>query len=244
MKKIRNLKANEIECRPQSVKDGKVTLLLYIDSRAATDLLDEVYGMENWNIEYKDVAGQIYGRLSIYDVETNRWVYREDTGSPANIEKEKSLASDIVKRCIVRFGVTELYTTPKITLDDDKYGNTGYKVSEIEYNEHREIIHLVITNRFNKEVFRWDINQTIQQKTIGNNTPNNSQNNTIITNNNITTPDNLTILRTFCSEKKNEKGVDNQKLMKFWEHYNYKIINNLWKGTMQPDVLFNKFTIS
>lgn len=156
MKKIRTLKANEIEVRTAMVKDGKATQLLYIDSRAATDLLDETYGMENWTIEYKDVAGQIYGRLSVYDTETNRWVFREDTGSPANIEKEKSLASDIVKRCIVRFGVTELYSTPKIVIPDDGYGNSGYKVSEIDYNEYREITHLVIVNRFNKEVFRWD----------------------------------------------------------------------------------------
>lgn len=163
MKKIRTLKANEIEVRPQSVKDGKVTLLLYIDSRAATDLLDETYGMENWTIEYRDVAGQIYGRLSIYDKDNNRWIFREDTGSPANIEKEKSLASDIVKRCIVRFGVTELYSTPRVQVTDDGYGNSGYKVSEINYNENREIIHLVIVNRFDKEVFRWDINTTTKE---------------------------------------------------------------------------------
>lgn len=156
MKKIRTLKADEIEVRPQSIKNGKANMLLYINSRAATDLLDETYKMENWTIEYKDVAGQIYGRLSIYDDETNRWVYREDTGSAGNIEAEKSLASDVVKRCIVRFGVTELYSSPKIQIEDDGYGNTGYKVSEVEYDDNRNIIHLVIVNRFNKEVFRWD----------------------------------------------------------------------------------------
>lgn len=156
MKKIRTLKADEIEVRPQSIKNGKANMLLYINSRAATDLLDECYGMANWNLEYKDVAGQIYGRLSIYDDETNRWVYREDTGSAGNIEAEKSLASDVVKRCIVRFGVTELYSSPKIQIEDDSYGNTGYKVSEIKYDDNRNIIHLVIVNRFNNEVFRWD----------------------------------------------------------------------------------------
>ena len=45
MKKIRTLKANEIEVRTAMVKDGKASQLLYIDSRAATDLLDETYGM-------------------------------------------------------------------------------------------------------------------------------------------------------------------------------------------------------
>lgn len=165
MKKIRTLKADEIEVRVGMEKDGKVSFLLYIDSRAATDLLDETYGMENWTIEYKDVAGQIYGRLTIFDEQSGRWVYREDTGSPAKIEKEKSLASDIVKRCIVRFGVTELYSAPKITLPDDGYGNTGYKVSEVEYDDNRNIIHLVIVNRFNNEVFRWDKDKINTPKT-------------------------------------------------------------------------------
>lgn len=229
MKKIRTLKANEIECRPQSVKDGKVTLLLYIDSRAATDLLDETYGMENWTIEYKDVAGQIYGRLSVYDVETNRWVYREDTGSPANIEKEKSLASDIIKRCIVRLGVTELYSTPKIQIDDDKYGNTGYKVSEIGYDVNRNIIGLKIVNRFGKEVFKWDKYLTPQQpqgnKTIDKKTQDKLEWED--------EQDNLTKLTEFC-KKKTEEGENRSELGKFFKYYS----NRDFKGQMNVERLW------
>jgi hypothetical protein len=228
MKKIRTLKANEIECRPQSVKDGKVTLLLYIDSRAATDLLDETYGMENWTIEYKDVAGQIYGRLSVYDVETNRWVYREDTGSPANIEKEKSLASDIIKRCIVRLGVTELYSSPKITIDDDKYGNSGYKVSEIEYDTNRNITHLVLVNRFGKEVYRWDknnANQPTKYKAVINQTQDKLEWED--------EQDNLTKLTEFC-KKKTEEGENRSELGKFFKYYS----NRDFKGQMNVERLW------
>lgn len=237
MKKIRTLKANEIEVRTAMVKDGKASQLLYIDSRAATDLLDETYGMENWTIEYKDVAGQIYGRLSIYDVETNRWVFREDTGSPANIEKEKSLASDIVKRCIVRFGVTELYSTPKIVIPDDGYGNTGYKVSEIEYNEDREIIHLVIVNRFNKEVFRWDKGDVTP---IVKTTPKQVLNDENLewTDDKTTIKDNRTLLTEFCTEKKNS-GDDKEQLKKFYNYYVEKA--NTWKGTFNITALYNRW---
>ena len=233
MKKIRNLKANEIECRPQSVKDGKVTLLLYIDSRAATDLLDEVYGMSNWNIEYKDVAGQIYGRLSIYDEETDRWVYREDTGSPANIEKEKSLASDIIKRCIVRFGLTSLYSAPKIVIDDDKYGNTGYRVSEVEYDEKRNITHLVIANRFNKEVFRWEkgSEQPTQYKPKS---YTQTQQNDLEWKDE--TKDNLTVLTDYCSQV-TANGFDRSEVGKFFRFYKDKC--NEWRGTFQVDKLFS-----
>lgn len=241
MKKIRTLKANEIEVRTAMVKDGKATQLLYIDSRAATDLLDETYGMENWTIEYKDVAGQIYGRLSIYDVETNRWVFREDTGSPANIEKEKSLASDIVKRCIVRFGVTELYSSPKIVIPDDGYGNTGYKVSEIEYNENREITHLVIVNRFNKEVYRWDMgNVTPTYKTAPKTVINDHTSNESLewTDDITTIKDNKTLLTEFCTEKKNS-GDDKEQLKKFYNYYVEKA--NGWKGTFNITALYNKW---
>jgi hypothetical protein len=226
MKKIRTLKADEIECRPQSVKNNKATLLLYIDSRAATNLLDETYGMENWTIEYKDVAGQIYGRLSIYDTETNRWIYREDTGSPANIEKEKSLASDILKRTIVRFGVTELYTTPRVEIPDDGYGNSGYKVSEIEYSENREIIHLVITNRFGKEMYRWDINKPSTPVTTTS-TPVEEKKDTPV----VSKKDTLIL---FCKENKTEENKDS--ITAFYKFYLNKIDN--WTGTFDVKKLY------
>lgn len=170
MQKPRTLKPNEIEVRVQSVQNDTANMLLYIDSRAATELLDETYGMENWSFEFKEVAGKVYGRLSVYDTETNRWIYREDTGSESNIEADKGLASDCYKRCLVRFGVTELYSSPKITWKDDGYKNTGYKVSEIEYDDKRNITHLVIVNRFDREAFRWDKGQ--KAKSTTNNTPN------------------------------------------------------------------------
>lgn len=231
MKKIRTLKADEIECRPQSVKNNKATLLLYIDSRAATNLLDETYGMENWTIEYKDVAGQIYGRLSIYDTETNRWIYREDTGSPANIEKEKSLASDVLKRTIVRFGVTELYTTPRIEIADDGYGNSGYKVSEIEYNENREIIHLVITNRFGKEMYRWDIGKPSTPVTTTSikktDTPTEEKKENPV----VSKKDTLIL---FCKENKTEENKDS--IAAFYKFYLNKIDN--WTGTFDVKKLY------
>lgn len=237
MKKIRTLKANEIECRPQSVRDGKVTLLLYIDSRAATDLLDECYGMENWNIEYKDVAGQIYGRLSVYDVETNRWVYREDTGSAGNIEAEKSLASDVVKRCIVRFGVTELYSSPKIQIDDDKYGNTGYKVSEIEYDTNRNITHLVLVNRFGKEVYRWDKNSVEQPTQYKPKGYTQTQQSDLEWKEE--KKDNLTLLKEFYEQNKRNPNVNVEQLTKFKDYYKVKASD--WRGDFNPSLMFERW---
>ena len=232
MKKIRTLRAEEIEVRTQSVKNNKANMLLYINSRSATDLLDETYGMENWMIEYKDVAGQIYGRLSVYDTETDRWVVREDTGSESNVEAEKGLASDILKRCIVRLGVTELYSSPKIQWEDDGYGNTGYKVSEIEYDDRRNITHLVIVNRFGKEQFRWDRTQKIQMvQQVTNNTQENLEWKE-------DKKDNATLLTEFCKTTQ-ENGGDREQLGKFYRYYHSRCAN--WKGTMNLQTLWERW---
>lgn len=235
MKKIRTLKAEEIEVRPQSIKNGKANMLLYINSRAATELLDECYGMANWNIEYKDVAGQIYGRLSIYDEETNRWVYREDTGSAGNIEAEKSLASDVVKRCIVRFGVTELYSSPKIQIDDDGYGNTGYKVTEINYDSNRNITHLVISNRFNKEVFRWDNNTAVQPTQFKQQVTNNTQEDLEWKEEK---PNNKTILTEYCSQL-TANGFPREQVGNFFRYYEKK--SGTWAGKFDVERLWTNW---
>lgn len=229
MKKIRTLKAEEIEVRTQSVKNNKANMLLYINSRSATDLLDETYGMENWMIEYKDVAGQIYGRLSVYDKETDRWVVREDTGSESNIEAEKGLASDILKRCIVRLGVTELYTSPKIQWDDDKYGNTGYKVSEIEYDSERRIIKLVIVNRFGKEAFRWEKgqgNKEYPQRAVA--TPQTPQTQDALE---LVVETDMDKLKKFYQQNFRTMTEEEQKVFTaFKDYYKRKIEENSWKG--------------
>lgn len=235
MKKIRTLKAEEIEVRPQSIKNGKANMLLYINSRAATELLDECYGMANWNIEYKDVAGQIYGRLSIYDEETNRWVYREDTGSAGNIEAEKSLASDVVKRCIVRFGVTELYSSPKIQIDDDGYGNTGYKVTEINYDSNRNITHLVISNRFNKEVYRWDNNTAVQPTQFKQQVTNNTQEDLEWKEEK---PNNKTILTEYCSQL-TANGFPREQVGNFFRYYEKK--SSTWAGKFDVERLWTNW---
>lgn len=173
-RKIRNMKKIEfkqlypeqIEVRPAEVnKDSRrVTLLLYIDSRCAANILNEAVGEFNWQMEYKDVAGQIYGRLSIWDEDREIWVYKEDTGEESNISAAKGLSSDILKRCLARWGCDYLYTAPKIKIKapdnyflGDKMTMTFY-VKSIEYYD-RRISSLTIADRFDNVVFDWKINR-------------------------------------------------------------------------------------
>lgn len=165
----RLLRAEDIELRPAFNKNDEknVKLLLYQNARTAMDSLDDTVGQFNWQMTYTTVNNQIYGELSIYDVEKNQWVTKSDCGEKSNISEDKGEASDIFKRCAVKWGFArELYTAPTITIPKDNYGYSGYKVKEIDYTETRKIKHLVIVNRFDKEVYRWDMNKTTNPATF------------------------------------------------------------------------------
>lgn len=75
----------------------------YIDARDVMQLLDEVCGVENWQSDFKEVAGQVYAGIGVKV--TSEWVWKWDTGAESNMEKEKGLASDSFKRAAVKWGV-------------------------------------------------------------------------------------------------------------------------------------------
>lgn len=170
--KFRPITAQEVEIKPTDTKvQGKCTLLLFIDSRAAAQILNETVGVMNWQIEYKDVAGKIYGRLSIWDEDRGCWIYKEDTGSEGNIEADKSLSSDILKRCLARWGCDYLYYTPRVQITcPDKYYYNGkmtmrFSVRELEFNG-KECTKLVIVDRFGNVVYSYG-EQKPQQRQDG-----------------------------------------------------------------------------
>lgn len=218
--KPRLLKAEEIEVRPAHNVGDKIAMLLYIDSRAVTKLLDEWVGNMNWQSEFYEVAGQIVGKLGIWDEDKHIWVYKSDVGSESNIEAQKGLISDCYKRLLSRWGTTELYSSPDLLLPDDGYGNKGYKVAEIGYNDNREIIHLVIVNRFNKEVYRWD--EGVATKAVER-----------------PKKDNIAILKEFFDENKRNPNVNTIELTKFKDYYKDKI--GEWKGEFNPQRMYERW---
>lgn len=237
---MRTLKANEIEVRVgHKVKNtNNVSMLLYIDSRAVTKYLDEWVGPFNWQTEFNTAGPLVVGKLGIWDDNKQQWVWKSDTGSESNIEAEKGLISDTYKRLLSRWGVTELYTAPDIVLPDDGYNNSGYKVSEIDYDENRNITHLVITNRFGKELFRWDMgNKTTP---IVKTTPKQVINDESLEwTDDEAKKDNLTMLTEFCGNKKNDETVDKKQLVRFYNFYKEKA--NTWKGSFNIPQLFNRW---
>lgn len=157
--KFRALRADEIDCRIQSISENKkgvgAVLLLYKDARVDMNILDETVGALNWKRSHELIGDRLYCTISIRD-KNNEWVSKQDVGTESNTEKEKGQASDSFKRAGFNWGIgRELYSAPFIYIklrDDevfkDKNGKlktySKFKVSDIEYDENKNIILLVI----------------------------------------------------------------------------------------------------
>lgn len=163
---FRPLRADEIDVRVGSVSAKGVTLLLYKDSRADQNLLDETVGPMNWQRRHcRDNANCI---VSIWDDDKKQWIEKEDTGTESYTESEKGLASDSFKRACFNWGIgRELYTAPFTFVKCETVPNgKGYKlknpyefsetfVSEIEYRD-RKISKLTICNKGGEKIFTFD----------------------------------------------------------------------------------------
>ena len=75
----------------------------YIDARDAQTKLDEVCGQENWQAIYYQVGNMLFCKVGIKV--GDEWIWKSDTGSESNIEKEKGHSSDAFKRACVLWGI-------------------------------------------------------------------------------------------------------------------------------------------
>lgn len=145
MNKFRLLRADEIECRVGTINANGFTLLLYKDARCDQNILDDTVGEMNWQRDHKEVKGNMFCGVSIYDDEKGQWITKWDCGTESNTEKEKGEASDSFKRACFNWGIgRELYTAPFIYIkgntekdDKGKFRPTikSIKVIDIGYNE-------------------------------------------------------------------------------------------------------------
>ena len=176
---FRPLKANEIDCRIQSLSGENsavgAVVLLYKDARVDMRMLDEVVGPMNWQREHKIVGDRLYCTVSIYNEKTCEWVSKSDVGTESNTEKEKGQASDSFKRACFNWGIgRELYSAPftYINLQKGEWyeGKDGkpksyakFRVKEISYDENRNISKLIIVD--SKGAVRFTMGGNAQQQT-------------------------------------------------------------------------------
>lgn len=160
--KFRTLRADEIECRIQSVKPQGLILLLYKDARCDMNILDEMVGMKNWKKHYELIDGQLFCTIEIWDDVKEQWIGKQDVGVESYTEAEKGRASDAQKRAAFAWGIgRELYTAPFVWINskdcnikDGKCKDT-FHVTKIGYDESRRINQLEIVNdKLNRVVFK------------------------------------------------------------------------------------------
>ena len=168
----RALRPDEVECRVGQVsKTGKgCSMLLYKDARCDMRALDEAHGPFGWQRKFsRDEKGVLKCSVGIRDPETGEWVWKEDAGTPSDMESEKGEYSDAFKRACFAWGIgRELYTAPFIWIkaEDAKIEQRGsryvptehFRVSEMDVEDGR-IVALTISTAAGRDVFKWAIHR-------------------------------------------------------------------------------------
>lgn len=197
MENIRKLRANEIDVRVGATnKEGtKAILLLYKDARCDMALLDEVFGIGNWQSEYQEIKGVLYCKVGVRASATakgkeqplpmNDWVWKQSNGvesqgtgedDPNNIKGE---ASDAFKRACFMWGIgRELYEFKNIWIEYDKVKDKyeKFNVTEISFTEDGQPKNLTIVNSKNKTVYKlengnYKRTQSVKEETPSQDTP-------------------------------------------------------------------------
>lgn len=147
--KKRLLHADEIECRVGNWNKDKTryTVLLYKTARTDMDILDEIFGIDGWQVEYHPIDGMLFCNLGVFSEARGGWIWKESNGTEGNIEADKSKASDALKRAGFMIGIgRELYSAPQIWLEKDVMA-FSLQVEAIGYDDNDRICDLVISGK-------------------------------------------------------------------------------------------------
>lgn len=120
-------------------KDGKTgSYVAYIDARDVENLLDEAVGVGNWQDDYKTVGNHLVAGIGI-KIE-NEWIWKYDTGTESDFEKEKGLFSDAFKRAAVKWGIGRfLYDLEIVRLPLNSFGQPLDSSKNVIFNVSRYI---------------------------------------------------------------------------------------------------------
>ena len=88
MNKFRTLRADGLDCRVGTCNDKGFSLLLYKDARCDQNVLDETVGIANWQRDHKEVKGNLFCGVSIWDENKKQWITKWDCGVESNTYKD------------------------------------------------------------------------------------------------------------------------------------------------------------
>ena len=180
MNKIRLLKSDEIEMRVQKIFDFGVSVLLYKDARCDMNILDEVFGVDGWQDDYKEIKGNLYCTVKVKH--GDEWISRTDCGieSRGNDGNEKKgEASDAFKRACTKVGIgRELYSAKNIWFSSNdviieknknnklvmKDNIQNFYIHTITYDTNRKIDKLIIADHNNKIIFNHRYSDVINKE--------------------------------------------------------------------------------
>lgn len=168
-KDIPLLKADDIEVRVKQCTEKGAVALIYKTARVDYRILNELFGLYGWKCDYKEIKGNLYCTISIYDEEHGQWVEKTNCGIESREDGEgnekKGEASDSLKRAGFALGIgLELYSAPFTFLKVETIKNEAtrkyelknkyqkFVVSEVGYDENREINKLVIADADNGDI--------------------------------------------------------------------------------------------
>lgn len=167
---FRPLRPDEVEVRVGNVsRQGKgVSLLLFKDARVDANILDETVGSANWQCEFYECKGTLFCKVGILIRRSDglsEWVWKDDAGSPSNMEAAKGEASDAFKRSCYKWGLgRELYTAPFIWVNAadcnmvDRNGKwqclDTFSVTEMAVSEGRIASLTVVNEKTGRVVYR------------------------------------------------------------------------------------------
>ena len=183
---FRDLRADEIEVRVQSIKKSRnsenygAILLFYKDARCDMNILDETVSPSGWKREHYQVKESMFCRVSIWDEEKKQWVDKSDCGTESNTEAQKGESSDSFKRACFNWGIgRELYSAPFTyvppegirtydTKRKDKYGepvfasNDHFSVEEIKIIDKKIVAVKVRNDSLKRTVFSFGYDEKPQ----------------------------------------------------------------------------------
>lgn len=76
MKKIRELRADEIEVRVGIVKKNGISLLLYKDARCDMNILDETFGITGWQRKHELIMVHYFVQSALKEKTENGFLNR------------------------------------------------------------------------------------------------------------------------------------------------------------------------
>ena len=178
---FRDFRADEIECRVNTVSEKGCSLLLYKDARCDMNILDETLGVTGWKRHHEVINGNLFCTVEIYDDDKEQWISKQDVGTESYTEKEKGQASDAFKRACFNLGIgRELYTAPfiwisakdgNVALTDKNIGGKQKKTTWDKFSveqiviENKKIVAMSIRNNsLNKTVALYDIRPKNEKK--------------------------------------------------------------------------------